>query len=134
MPGWAPCVTWQLLLVLWFTHDHLYMSMLLPQFVLASPLLLCPPDCLRLHLHFFSGNKLISTEEFFRQEYWSGLPFPSPGDLPDPGVKPRSPTLQADTLPPRHQGNPHQCCFPSFHTCALIHNIYFSPSDSFHSV
>ena len=37
--------------------------------------------------------------EFSRQEYWSGLPFPSPGDLPDPGIEPRSPTLQADTLP-----------------------------------
>ena len=36
---------------------------------------------------------------FSRQEYWSGLPFPSPGDLPDPGIEPRSPTLQADTLP-----------------------------------
>ena len=32
------------------------------------------------------------------QEYWSGLPFPSPGDLPDPGVEPRSPTLQVDSL------------------------------------
>ena len=36
---------------------------------------------------------------FSRQEYWSGLPFPSPGDLSDPGIEPRSPTLQADTLP-----------------------------------
>ena len=36
--------------------------------------------------------------EFSRQEYMSGLPFPSPGDLPDPGIKPRSPALQADTL------------------------------------
>ena len=35
---------------------------------------------------------------FSRGEYWSGLPFPSPGDLPNPGVEPRSPTLQADTL------------------------------------
>ena len=35
---------------------------------------------------------------FSRQEYWSGLPFPSPGDLPDPGIKPRSPALQADAL------------------------------------
>ena len=33
-----------------------------------------------------------------RQEYWSGLPFPSPGDLPDPGIKPRSPAFQADAL------------------------------------
>ena len=36
---------------------------------------------------------------FSRKEYWSGLPFPSPGDLPDPGIKPRSPSLQADSLP-----------------------------------
>ena len=36
---------------------------------------------------------------FSRQEYWSGLPFPSPGDLPDPGIEPRSPTLQAAALP-----------------------------------
>ena len=38
--------------------------------------------------------------EFSRQEYWSGLPFPSPGDLPDPGIEPVSPALQADSLPP----------------------------------
>ena len=36
---------------------------------------------------------------FPRQEYWSGLPFLSPGDLPDPGIEPWSPTLQADSLP-----------------------------------
>ena len=37
--------------------------------------------------------------EFFRQEYWNGLSFPSPGDLPDPGIEPGSLTLQADALP-----------------------------------
>ena len=36
---------------------------------------------------------------FSRREYWSGLPFPSPGDLPKPGIDPRSPALQADSLP-----------------------------------
>ena len=41
---------------------------------------------------------------FSRQEYWSGLPFPSPGDLPDPGIEPGSPTLQADTWPSELQG------------------------------
>ena len=35
---------------------------------------------------------------FSRQGYWNGLPFPSPGDLPDPGTEPRSPTPQADSL------------------------------------
>ena len=42
---------------------------------------------------------------FFRQEYWSGLPFPSPGDLPNPGIEPRSPALQADILPSKPPGN-----------------------------
>ena len=44
--------------------------------------------------------------EFSRQEYWSGLPFPSPGDLPDPGIKSRSLTLQADALPSEPAGKP----------------------------
>ena len=43
--------------------------------------------------------------EFSRQEYWSGLPFPSPGDLPNPGTEPGSPALQADSLPPELPGN-----------------------------
>ena len=41
-----------------------------------------------------------------RQEYWSGLPFPSPGDLPNPGVELGSPALQADSLPSEPPGNP----------------------------
>ena len=41
---------------------------------------------------------------FSRQEYWSGLPFPSPGDLPDPGTEPGSPALQADVLTSEPQG------------------------------
>ena len=43
---------------------------------------------------------------FSRQEYWSGLPFPSPGDLPDPGIEPRSPALQADALISEPPGKP----------------------------
>ena len=45
---------------------------------------------------------------FFRQEYWSGLPVPSPGDLPDPGIEPRSPALQADALPSEPPGKPKE--------------------------
>ena len=49
---------------------------------------------------------------FSRQEYWSGLPFPSPGDLPDhPGIEPRSPTLQADTLTSAPPGKLNCCSF-----------------------
>ena len=44
--------------------------------------------------------------ELSRQEYWSGLPFPSPGDLPNPGIKPRSPVLQVDPLPAEPQRKP----------------------------
>jgi len=44
---------------------------------------------------------------FFRQEYWSGLPFLSPRDLPDPGIEPRSPALQVDSLPFEPQGKPN---------------------------
>ena len=47
---------------------------------------------------------------FFRQECWSGLPFPSQGDLPDTGIDPRSPTLQADTLPSEPPGKPLAKC------------------------
>ena len=43
---------------------------------------------------------------FSRQDYWNGLPFPSPGDLPDPGTEPRSPALQADSLPSGLPGEP----------------------------
>ena len=56
---------------------------------------------------------------FSRQEYWSGLPFPSPGDLPDPGIEPRSPALQADALTSEPPGKP------------LIHN-FFLKFHSFH--
>ena len=44
--------------------------------------------------------------EFFRQEDWNGLPFPSPGDLPDPGIEPGSPALEADALTSEPPGKP----------------------------
>ena len=43
--------------------------------------------------------------EFPRQECWSGLPFPTPGDLPNPGIKPLTPALQEDSLPLSHVGS-----------------------------
>ena len=46
--------------------------------------------------------------ESSRQEHWSGLPFPSPGHLPDPGIEPRSAALQADSLAYELPGKPHQ--------------------------
>ena len=58
--------------------------------------------------------------EFSRQEYWSGLPFPSPGDLPNPGIEPKSPALQADTLPSEPPGKPAWNSYlPWFKNCFL---------------
>ena len=48
----------------------------------------------------------IQSMEFSRPEYWSGYPFPSPGNFPNPGTEPRSPELQADSLPAEPQGKP----------------------------
>ena len=50
--------------------------------------------------------------ELSRQEYWSGLPFLSPEDLPDPRIKPWSPTLQADSLLSGPPGKPKTSCLP----------------------
>ena len=49
----------------------------------------------------------LQSMEFSRQEYWSGLPFPSPGHLPNPGIEPWSPALQADALPPEPLEKPN---------------------------
>ena len=53
-------------------------------------------------------SQVLQSMEFSRQEYWSGLPFPSPGDILNPGIEPGSPTLQADTLPPEPPGKPKE--------------------------
>ena len=71
---------------------------------------------------------------FPRQEYWSGLPFPSPGDLSDPRIEPRSLTLQVDSLPSELPGKPsvlkhelNQGRSPLFHYGDnLICSIYFA--------
>ena len=59
---------------------------------------------------------------FSRKEYQSGLPFPSPGDLPDPGIEPGSPALQADTLPSEPAGKPIN--FRYAHICIKISFLY----------
>ena len=64
---------------------------------LLSHLRLCNPmDC--------SLTTCLSSWDFSRQEYWSGVPLPSPEDLPDPEIEPGSPALQADALPSEPSG------------------------------
>ena len=58
--------------------------------------------------------------EFSRPEYWSEKLFPSPGDLPNPGIEPRSPTLQVDSLPADLPGKPDSklhICWGTFYSC-----------------
>ena len=75
---------------------HLYINEKVKALVTQSCPTLCNPmDCSPQALKFL---------EFSRQESWSGLLFPSPGDLPDPGIKPGSLELQADSLPTEPPG------------------------------
>ena len=72
--------------------------------------------------------------EFSRQESWSGLPFPSPGGLPNPGIEPESPALQVDALPSELPGNPSKwTTFPEGSTqhgnCSLALSVMFSKND-----
>ena len=62
----------------------------------SCPTFCDPMDCIARHAPI--------SIEFSRQEYWSVWPFQSPGDLPDPEIKPRSPALQADSLPAESKG------------------------------
>ena len=70
---------------------------------------------------------------FSRQEYWSGLPRPSPGDLPDPGIEPVSlvaPALQADSLPLSHQGRAlYSLCIVSFIKSAILQSNNYSKEE-----
>ena len=63
---------------------------------------------------------------FSRQGYWSGLPFPSPGDLPNPGIEPGSPALQADSLPTELQGklNDNKLCAQSLSYIQLFEILW----------
>ena len=75
------------------------------------------------------GNLSMEMDtEIFRQEYWCGLPFPSPGDLPDPRIKPRSPALQADSLLSEIPGEPSRYRITSASQSHLIINLLPSPT------
>ena len=63
-------------------------------------------SCLTLNTPWIVACQAPLSMGFSRQEYWSGLPFPSPRDLPDPGIEPRSPALEVDSLPSEPPGKP----------------------------
>ena len=66
--------------------------------------------CWLSHVHFFVTPQTVANQAsmsmgFPKQEYWSGLPFPSPGDLTDPGIEPTTPALAGEFFLLSHQGN-----------------------------
>ena len=69
-----------------------------------------PKSCLTLAIPWTVACQAPLSIGFSRQEYWSGLTFPSPGDLPEPAIKPGSPALQADSLPTELWGKPPTEC------------------------
>ena len=110
--------------------------LLLPAYSLQT---LSPP-CLMCMLRCFSHFRLSATSwvlahqaplsmEFSRHEYWSGLPCPPPGDLPNPAIKPVSPVsraLQADSLPLSHWGGPclcRGCCKGELEGSAMVTGV-----------
>ena len=81
-------------------------------------------SCVRLFVTLWPvAHQAPPSMGFSRQEYWSGLPFPSPGDLPDPGSEPRSPALQADAL----TSEPPSYCYLG-KQCFLILNHTWTPN------
>ena len=96
--------------------------------VCAKSLQLCPTLCNPMDCNHQAPLSTV----FSRQKYWSGLPCPPSGDLPDPGIEPRSPGQQADSLPLSHQGSPKlgypqinwDSCSPS---CRASFNYCFPP-------
>ena len=82
-----------------------------------SILLRCLCVCVKSlsHVQFFAtpwtvAHQAYLSMEFFRQEYWNGLPFPSPEEFPNPGIKPWSPASQAGSLPFELQESPNIRC------------------------
>ena len=84
-------------------------------------------DSLQLNIWIVTCQAPLSMG-FFRQEYWSGLPFPFPGDPPDSGIEPGSPVLQVNSLPLSHQGSPKIFQATSEYDNEFIHSL-FSTND-----
>ena len=101
-------------------------------FNVDSPLTGLPRWCKRKslgHTQLFATPWIIQSVGFSRPEYWSGEPFPSPGDLPNPGIEPRSPTLQVDSLLAEPPGNTPSSTSPieSTRCCRRLKRRRFDP-------
>ena len=85
--------------------------------------------CMRSRVQLFVTHGLLALQaplfmEFSKQEYWSGLPFPPPGNLAHPGTKPESPALAGDSLPLEPPKKPSDYCIPNHHFPNWIKDLY----------
>ena len=105
----------------------------------------CIPNrvrCVRLFVTLWTvAHQAPLSMGFSRQEYWSGLPFPPPGDLPNPGIEPMlpaAPALQADSSPLSHQGRPKDtaCVCAVAQSGPTLCNLldFSSPGSSVHGI
>ena len=81
--------------IVWLYHSIYQFSVLVTQ------------QCLTLQPHGLQPARFLCPWDFSRQKYWRGLPFPPSGDIPDSGIEPRSPSLQADSLLSETPGKPY---------------------------
>ena len=81
------------------TKTVLYVNHISNKIIHSDVRITCVQPCLVYFDSTDCTHQAPLSMEFSRQEYWSGLSFPSPGDFPDPGIEPGSPVLQADDLP-----------------------------------
>ena len=108
---------------IYFTHNSLYISTCIH----SIPVRTCMHEVKSLsRVRLFGTLWTVAHQAppsmgFSRQEYWSGLPFPSPEDLPDPGIKSRSPKLQAGALTSEPPGKPYTNMSTCMYTCIFLH-------------
>ena len=90
----------------WFTLLYTWNQHNIVNQLCAVAVLIHSAESKSLWPHGLQPTRLLCPWGFSRQEYWSRLPCSPPGDLPNPGIEPRSPTLQADSLPSEPPGKP----------------------------
>ena len=92
---------------MWKQAVAVYLKLLIAMLLLLRKVKVKSLNCVRLFATPWTvARQAPLSMGFSRQEYWSGLPFPSLGDLSNPGIKPRSPALQADALSSEPPGKP----------------------------
>ena len=103
--------------------SHLVWPLKYPIQMFCCAVLSCSVMSDSFQLHGLSPTRLLCPWGFSRQEYWSGLPCLPPGDLPNPGIEPKSPTLQVDSLPYEPPGKPKN---PGVGSLSLLQGIFLT--------